>query len=316
MSSPEQSGKEVAFLCGALRSGTTLAALMLGAHPLITRAGEMDFLFESPRAADGTPDLKAYRRMLADNRIFRAGGVGIDENLAHDDLVRSFVEQKREPGRALVATVHRNFQRIPAIFPGARYIHLLRDPRDVARSSIKMGWAGNVYYGVDHWIASERDFEALERQVPPERILTLHHRNLVRDPEGELARVCAFLGLAYDPAMLRYHETSTYDPPDPGFIEGWRKKLTPEEIGLVEGKAGAMMAARGFEASGYPRLQPGRLKRAALSLQNRAARIAFSIRRYGAVLTFLDIAGRRLPLGPIAVFARRKINEKTLQYLK
>lgn len=316
MTIPAKWTEDVAFLCGALRSGTTLAALMFGGHPSITRAGEMDFLFESPSSADGTPDLKAYYSVLYANRIFRAAGVRIDENLSHDDLVRSFVEQKREPGKRLVVSVHRNFTRIPALFPNARYIHLLRDPRDVARSSIKMGWAGNVYYGVDHWIASERDFEELERQVPPERILTLHHRDLVRDPERELTRVCAFLGLAYDPAMLRYHETSTYDPPDPAFIEGWRKKLTPEEIGLVEGKAGAMMATRGFEASGYPGLQPGRLKRAMLDLQNRGARIAFSIRRYGAVLTFLDIAGRRLPLGPIAVFARRKINEKTLQYLK
>lgn len=307
---------DVVFLCGALRSGTTLLALMLGGHPSLVRAGEMDFLLECPRSADGAPDVEAYRSALASDRIFLESGVRIDERLSHDDLVRSFVDQKREPGKRLVVTVHRHFTRIPSLFPDARYIHLLRDPRDVARSSIKMGWAGNVYFGIDHWIDSEAEFKALEREADPEKIITVQYKNLVLDPEGELSRLSAFIGAPYDPGMLRYHETSTYDPPDSSHLDAWKKKLSPEEIGLIEGKAGHMMAARGFEKSDCPSLQPGALKRAALAFQNRTARIGFSIRRYGAILTILDIVGRRLALHPLSAFTRRKIDEKTLHHLK
>jgi hypothetical protein len=304
------------FVCGALRSGTTLLGLMLAFHPRIVHAGEMDFLLECPGAANGRPDLPAYARKLRGNRIFRTSQVEIDESLPYKELVRSFADQKRQPGKLLAINVHRNFTRIPEIFPHARFIHLLRDPRDVAHSSVRMGWAGNVYFGVDHWIGSEREFEKLEREVDPDRVHTLRNGALVRQPKNELTRLCAFLGVDYDPAMLGYPNATTYGPPDPTLVGQWRRKLTRTQAALVEAKAEELMTARGYSLSADRIVKPGPLRLLALRLHNRAGRIVFSIRRYGVLWTFLEIAGRRLRLRSVADLAQRKIDDQTVKYLK
>ncbi|MDZ7627639.1 MAG: sulfotransferase [Parvularculaceae bacterium] len=39
---------DIVFICGALRSGTTLLRIMVNHHPQLSNPGEMDFLFEPP----------------------------------------------------------------------------------------------------------------------------------------------------------------------------------------------------------------------------------------------------------------------------
>jgi len=304
------------FVCGAARSGTTVFGLMLRGHADLAHSGEMNFLFERPVGRGDAHALEAFRRSLRGDRIFRSTGFEIDDALDHQGLIRSFVDRARRDGRRLVITLHRNFQPIPELFPNARYIHLVRDPRDVARSTVEMGWSGNPYHGVGHWIATEKDFEGLAEQVEGERILTLLYRSLMLEPARELSRVCAFIGVDYDPAMLDYPSRSTYTPPDPELVEQWRRKLTPREIGFVEGRAQDLMTARGFLPSGHPPVTPGRFGEFALKLHNRAGRIRFSIRRYGFVWTFLEIAGRRAGLAWLAAFAQRKIDDRVVRYLK
>jgi len=65
--------------------------------------------------------------------------------------VNSFLVQKREleSKQFVGATVHRKFDKLLMIWPDAKFIHVVRDPRDVARSVVKMGRVGHVYYGAD-----------------------------------------------------------------------------------------------------------------------------------------------------------------------
>ena len=51
-----------------------------------------------------------------------------------------------------------------------RYIHLLRDPRDVALSTILMGLAGNTYLGVDLWVETEKSWDQLASKLQRSRI--------------------------------------------------------------------------------------------------------------------------------------------------
>ena len=305
-----------AFICGALRSGTTLLSLMLDSHPRLSNPGEFDFLFEAPYDADGKPDVEAYRRRLKRDRIFRSAGVSIDETLDHHALVRSFAGQLAAPGKAQTITVHRNFGRIPEIFPDARFVHLLRDPRDVARSSIHMGWAGHVYFGVDHWIDSEQEFASLSRLVGPERILAVHYEMLVREPGAELARICAFLGEKFDPAMLDYAQSSTYEAPDPSLLEQWRRKLSPREVALVEARVGDLLYKAGYEASGFPEVQPSAIERFILRQISRAKRNHFELRRFGVAPYLARKASAVAPIPRISDYASERYDAITEQYLK
>jgi hypothetical protein len=150
---------EPIFIFGALRSGTTMFRLMLDAHGSISNPGEFDFLFDAL-----TPD-KSHasgwrydRAQLEDNVAFNVHGLTIAPNCDGRDHLAGFLDQlDRRSDGVLTINVHRNIGKVRALWPGCKIIHLLRDPRDVARSSIGMGWAGTLYHGVEHWIKSETD---------------------------------------------------------------------------------------------------------------------------------------------------------------
>lgn len=315
MTARADGAEDIVFICGALRSGTTLLRLMINHHPALANPGEMDFLFEPPLRL-GAPDMRAYARELSFNRVFAKLNLSVDPRLSYADLTRDFIRQLRTPGRILSINVHRNFDRIPAIFPQARYVHLLRDPRDVAKSSIGMGWAGNVFHGVDHWLESERAFDRLAAATPVERIHTLTHEDLLRAPERELARLCAFFGVAYDPAMLSYPSHTTYGPPDPGLIEQWRTTLTRAEVALIESKAGDMLAARGYARAVAAAPRPGPLRRLRLGVGNKIGRWRFLAKRNGALLTLADIMARRLAIPGLRDFTRRRMLARAAERLK
>ena len=244
---------DIVFVFGALRSGTTVFRLMLDAHPDIANPGEMDFLFdalvEDPSSQGGW---RYDEELLRNDRIFRASGLELRSELYGLDQLNGFFDQLRAnfPGVVLSINVHRNAARMMEVLPGARIIHLLRDPRDVARSSIAMGWAGTLYHGVGHWLATEQEWETAVASFQPQDVLTLTYESLFADTEERLKEVCGFCQLPYDPAMLTYHETSTYAAPDPSLVRQWKRKCDPEEIALLEARANTMMSARGYELAG------------------------------------------------------------------
>ena len=136
------------FLVGAERSGTTLLRLMLSHHPEVDCAPEFEFVVDRLPADGGWPDLADYHAWLRLDRVFLAHQLEIDPALAYPDLVRGFLAQfaGRVPGPIVGATCHRHFERLEELWPGAKYVYLLRDGRDVARSNIGMGWEGNVWH--------------------------------------------------------------------------------------------------------------------------------------------------------------------------
>jgi hypothetical protein len=307
---------DLVFVCGALRSGTTLLRLMIDGHPALSNPGEMDFLFEPPPVRDGGRDMKAYASDLAFNRVFAGAKLELTEGLSYEDQVRDFIRQLRKPGKRLTINIHRHFERIPELFPSARFVHLLRDPRDAAKSAIAMGWAGNVFHGVDHWIKSERSFERLAAATFPERIFQLKNEDLIRAPRQSLIRLCAFLGEAYDNHMLDYPSRSTYGPPDIKLVEQWRGDLSLQEIALIEGKAGGMLIERGYELSGAEQLVPNALYRAALRADNSWKRWRFNTRRHGIGVAALDLAARGLRIRALEDFIRTRKAANELRHLK
>ncbi|MDG1142474.1 MAG: sulfotransferase [Hellea sp.] len=304
------------FLCGALRSGSTLTHLMLDSHPMLKNPGEFDFLFDQLTDNGRFPEVAAYREWLSTHRIFQSKNLSVDETLPFFELIKSFIKQLTEPGKVLVLNVHRGFNRIPYLFPDAGYIHLIRDPRDVARSSIGMGWAGNVYYGVEHWIETERSWKSLVSRIKPEEYIEMRFEDLILSSVEELRKVCDFLKIHYSEEMFNYVDGSTYSKPNSELVSQWKRKLSTREIQYVEEKSHRLMTELDYRLYDNSIITLGFIERKWLWINNKIFIWKFSIKRYGLVLEGSRVLSQFLGLATLNKRIRLEINKIDEQYLK
>lgn len=269
------------FVVGAERSGTTLLRLMLDHHPGISFPHQLEFVVDRVGDDGSLPELDAYWQYLETNDIFHRSGFRIDRSLGYMDLVNDFLCQRCGSASVVGGSVHRHLERLPLLWPACRMVHLVRDPRAVARSWVSQGWAGNPWAGVAGWIEIERSWDRLCQQLPPERRLEVRYENLVEDPEQELERICDFVCLRYDPAMLSYPEDSTYSAPVAGRTEEWRLALGDRQQRLVDARLGELLESRSYPSCGHPPLRVGPVLERWLRLEDRLGRIRFRLRRYG-----------------------------------
>lgn len=284
------------FLVGAERSGTTVLRLMLKHHSQIAWCNEFEYAVDQISNDGKWPDLNHYYDWLETHRVFRATGFSLDPTLSYPALVNSFLCQKQESESKPIigATVHRHFDRVLQIWPDARFIHLIRDPRDVARSCIGMGWAGNVWTGVERWLEAETLWEELQQRLPEQRYVEITYEGLIAEPSQVLTQLCEFIGVAYEPEMLDYTQNSNYTVPDPKYIGQWRRKLSEHEIQLVESRASHLLERRGYELSGLPPLEVTSSLEKRLRLQDWWGKVQGRAERLGWPLVIEDFLTRKL----------------------
>jgi hypothetical protein len=208
----------IVFLIGPPRSGSTLLARMLGAHPAIHAPAEPHLL--TPLAHLGfyaRVERADYDPIIAETAIRELVAAlprGEDNYLAalraySDALYTGLLERSgrallldKTPAYALVLDF------VARLYPDAHYLVLTRHPLAVWGSYVESFFDG------DH-LAAHRHNPLLERYVPAiarflrEAKVPLHrvrYEELVQDPAGQLEGACRFLGIPYEPAMIEYGE--------------------------------------------------------------------------------------------------------------
>jgi hypothetical protein len=147
---------------------------------------------------------------------------------------------------------------IRLILPRARIVDARRHPLACGFSNFKQHFArGQAFsYSLEEMGLYYRDYVALmahfDRALPGEVHRVVHER-LVEDPEGEVRRLLAFVGVAFDPACLRFHETAR--PVRTASSEQVRRPISRE--GLDRWQAfdpwlGTMKAALGPVLAAWP----------------------------------------------------------------
>lgn len=293
--------------------------LMLDSHPQIQNPGEFDFLFDKISREGEFPNVDDYKSWLDLNRIFLSKDLDVDENADYKQAITSFIEQlkgKNNKAQVLCMNIHRRFNSVPYLFEGAKYIHLIRDPRDVARSSIGMGWAGNVYYAVRQWVEVENSWSLLKSQLKNDDFLEVRYEDLVGEPSRYLKDICDFLGLSYSEEMLAYDQSSSYSRPDKKLSYQWKTKLSVRQIRYVESLTNSMIAEYGYELSGYPLLNVSLLEKSYLAIQNKFFTIKFNIKRYGFWLYVLSKITKVVKNGNFTANIKRRMNEIDISHLK
>ncbi len=218
---PEEGGMQdrLIFLIGAPRSGTTLLARMLGAHSLIYQRAEPhlitpiahlgywgkvqkapydpqnveqaihEFVADLPRGEDDYYDaLRAYTDTMYGRMMARAPGK------------RFFLD--KTPAYALVLPF------LLRLYPRARYVVLTRHPLAVLSSYVESFFDGDYQVAVDHNPILARYVPALAKMLRERPVPFVHVRyeELVREPEGQLRRICEHLGVPFEPEMVAYGE--------------------------------------------------------------------------------------------------------------
>ena len=290
--------------------------LMLDAHPQISNPGEFDFLLGQPGSAGQLPDVNRYRHWLSTNRGFPGTGLKVDTRLNYVELIQSFIDQLWRDDKVLTMNMHLHYDRLPQLFPAARYIHLVRDPRDVARSSIGMGWAGNIYRGVDIWTTAERCWDRLVATLAPDRYLEVRYETLLHNLTEELGRVCGFLGVDYSEKMLTYPSQSTYAAPDARLTYQWKSRCQPRELQWVDWKLDSMLVDRGYELSGFGPRRPSLLDLLSIAIQDKYYRIRFRIKLYGFALYLGNLLASRAHISAWQDSCQRRMNQIDLKILK
>lgn len=155
---------------------------------------------------------------------------------------------------------------IERLFPAARVIHLLRDGRDCAASSARAREGfnrRNVYELARLWPRNNIAIAEFGERNPG-RYHRLRYEDLITDPGGCLDRLCAFLELPFDAAMLNY-EAGEFARGNAALLsqhanlargilsdnrEKWRTALDAREIGVYESIAGGALRRFGYPLSG------------------------------------------------------------------
>lgn len=302
-------------LCGPLRSGTTLLRLMLGQHSGIVGRNESDLLFDglAEEGFDAT-DPDAYRHAVQSNVAFELMGLREPQGETARAIFVDLLRQHEPEGRRLLLTLHRHFEKAALVLPGAIFVRLRRDPRDVALSSVGMGWGGVPYFGVWPWIDAERSWRAALPHIAPHRRVEVSYDDLVNDPQATMRRILDAVGLPFEDAVLSPPADSTYSAPKPRERDAWRRKMSEREAAEINHRL------RDYEeGSGYvlePKRAPSRLRLAALWIRARVERLRWDFRRYGVAFALKQHYARRFgdaALRQQVAAERRRINRRHLQ---
>jgi sulfotransferase family protein len=287
------------FIVGCARSGTTLVHRIVDAHPQIAITPEIHWIsrqFKS-RNALVTPELVSEltgHKRFAQFEIPReqfGGLLGSGEAIPYPTFLnRVFGLYGKINNKPLVGNKTSGYvRRIPtlhALWPEAKFVHIIRDGRDVCLSVLNWKKAERTAGRYASWEEDPVSTTALwwERKVRKAREdggalgPGLYHEtlyeDLVDDPERECKRLCEFLGVPYDDAMIRFAEGKTRTDlpnarktpkkawlPITSGLRNWRTQMSDGDVERFEAAAGNLLEELGYERT-FSRPMPQALEHA------------------------------------------------------
>lgn len=282
------------FIVGSARSGTTLLRLILNAHNLVAVPPESRFIVELWQGqaeidvAELLTKLSAHKRFeawdLPIDAVYQelTGDTddGLDRRPENDDGLDRRPEQMA-PYATLMEAAFRAYARVNGkprwgdktpryvehipflskLWPNAKFIHLIRDGRNVALSYADVPFGPkNVAQAARLWAQRVAKGCRDGRSLEPGRYIEIRYEDLVEDAAGEAKDLCEFLELEFDPGMLDYTErardavltrASQFNPhlkeKPISKTRSWETEMPAEHAEVFEAVAGAVLDELGYE---------------------------------------------------------------------
>ncbi|MEC9345850.1 MAG: sulfotransferase [Pseudomonadota bacterium] len=315
--------RQIVFLMYENRSGSTFLASRLDLHPEIGVTIETETfadVLESGATIADDADLARIVRTFTTERKFAEWGIAAERLHAalaalprpagFDAILRTVLDLHF--GGADISCylvkgtrLTHHIARLRQAVPGARFLHILRDPRGVFASQ-KQAIGSDTAAAMNEdaldaarrWAANAR---RVDRVAGPD-LLEVRYEDLIADHDRSMAAIRAFImrglpaladpgemdGEAYlarIPADQRHLHANLLRKPRTDRIESWRTELSAVEIALSQRGAGEMLARKGYAVDATAVARAGRLvllvTRLRLALATFARRLA-NARRYAA----------------------------------
>jgi hypothetical protein len=270
------------FIVGCARSGTTLVHRIVDAHPEIAITPEMHWITRQFMRGNGLVASELVSELARHKRFAQfeipqqqfEGLLGSGEAVPYPTFLnRVFglygkINNKLLVGNKTPAYV-RNIPTFHAHWPEAKFVHIIRDGRDVCMSILNWKKAERTVGRYASWEEDPVSTTALwwERKVRkgredgaalgPGLYHEMHYEELVEDPERECKRLCEFLGVPYDDAMIRFHEGRERVKPGRGAksawlrvtsgLRDWRTEMCTGDVERFETAVGDLLEELGYE---------------------------------------------------------------------
>jgi hypothetical protein len=279
------------FIVGCPRSGTTLLRRLVDTHPLVAVIDEMRWIASFFERREGltpeglvTPELVdrllTYDRFatLEISREQLGRLIDTGDPVPYPNFVTGIFDlYGQAQGKSLVGDKTPRYARrigtLHALWPDARFVHLIRDGRDVCMSIMNWKKADHALGRYSTWTEDPITTAALWWEwhvrlgredggsLAPKLYHEVRYETLVSVPEETCAALCDFLGIPYDDAMLKFHEGRTKMKPGrdakrawlpiTSNLRDWRTQMPAEDLERFEAAAGDLL-----EELGYPRACP------------------------------------------------------------
>ncbi|MBX3703722.1 MAG: sulfotransferase [Steroidobacteraceae bacterium] len=193
------SDRPLVFITGQFRSGSTLIEQMLAGHPGIAAGGEIAY-FDRALARTAQPLADAVRSMGRDG--LRALGTGYVQYLDRNFPGAAIVTNKRPDTFAWLGL-------LKGLFPNARFVHTVREPRDTGLSIWFQQLDGRVAYANDlaniahHWTLCRR-LMGHWQGLFGEAIFDADYDAFVAEPRPVAQALLDFLGLDWREECLDF----------------------------------------------------------------------------------------------------------------
>lgn len=250
---------------------------LLGSHPRGATLPESQFKMESIRGAmlDASAGTRAQRlrHSLQSHRftgwhsaLSMVGAEDLEKGSYRqqlDLLVRAYLRATdKEDADFIVDHTPSNknfFLTLGELYPEARFIHMIRDGRAVANSVMQRDWGPNTSLLAAHWWQHHLALGlAAEEALGSERIRRVRYEGLLDDPQGELSKICDWLGIEYSNRMLEPGanaldvRSATFNAlagraPEPGRAHAWRSALSSRQVEVFESASSDMLHYLGYE---------------------------------------------------------------------
>jgi tetratricopeptide (TPR) repeat protein len=203
---PSQDIRQLVFVIGMPRSGTSLTDQILSSHSGVSSLGEVGY------ADDMAVQVKKQTGELYPQGLAKLAVDDID--LLRADYLKK-IPSKHSKYQVLIDKTPMNYQHLgllAEVFPNAKFIHCRRSPMDNCFSIFKLSFADDQSYAHEltalghHYTLYEGMMDKW-KEMYPHRILDIHYEDTVADIKAQCIRLVEFLGLAFEPAMLEFYSS-------------------------------------------------------------------------------------------------------------